>query len=174
MWLPGEIIPTLMANVENPVGIEIGVLHGETTAFLMETMPNLVLYGIDPYAEYKDWDGNIVHENDFVYRSMEARTSKYDNFTHLRMTSDDAVNMFEDESMDFVFVDGDHSYSQVKKDLANWYPKVRKGGLFCGHDYSAIMDVKLAVDEFIKTQNMEDGFVMQHHPEQDMWYWFKK
>jgi hypothetical protein len=43
--------------------------------------------------------------------------------------------MIKNESLDFVYIDANHKYDAVKKDLELWYPKVRKGGVFAGHDY---------------------------------------
>jgi predicted O-methyltransferase YrrM len=50
--------------------------------------------------------------------------------------SDDFVSKFKDESIDLIFVDADHRYSQFTKDFKNWYPKVKIGGIFCGHDFN--------------------------------------
>lgn len=52
----------------------------------------------------------------------------------IRMDSAEASNNYEDESLDFVYIDADHSYEAFKKDLQHWYPKVKRGGVFAGHD----------------------------------------
>ena len=64
------------------------------------------------------------------------------------MSWDAAVN-FADESIDFVFIDADHSYESVKKDIEAWLPKIRKNGIISGHDYGNgnPSEVKQAVDE---------------------------
>ena len=41
---------------------------------------------------------------------------------------------FSDASLDFVFIDADHSYVVTKADIAIWRSKVRTGGILCGHD----------------------------------------
>jgi len=64
-----------------------------------------------------------------------------------------AASLYEDESVDFVFVDASHYYEPVRNDLWLWYPKVKKGGLMGGHDYFEKGDVKKAVDEFLKIIN---------------------
>jgi len=84
------------------------------------------------------------------------------------MYSDDAVEYFEDESLDFIFIDGLHTYEQVLKDCINYYPKIKKNGLFAGHDYSAIIGVKKAVDEFASSVNKQIV-----HSEADAWFWYK-
>ena len=55
--------------------------------------------------------------------------------------------LFDDGEVDFVWVDADHSYESVKKDLAAWCPKVKSPTCLAGHDYSEA-GVKQAVDEF--------------------------
>ena len=51
------------------------------------------------------------------------------------MNSWDVAVYYEDASLDFVFLDGDHSYDGLKKDIIAWLPKVKKGGIICGHDF---------------------------------------
>jgi predicted O-methyltransferase YrrM len=66
------------------------------------------------------------------------------------MTSEEAAKQFPDESIDFVFIDGDHSYEGCAKDIDLWYPKLKEGGLLSGHDYrdGRNYGVKQAVHEF--------------------------
>ncbi len=54
-----------------------------------------------------------------------------------QMTSDEALNEFKDEYFDLIFIDGDHRYKQVLKDIDNYLPKVKKGGIISGHDIDA-------------------------------------
>ena len=59
-----------------------------------------------------------------------------DNFVNvIESDSSEAASKFEDESVDFIFIDADHRYSSIKKDLTSWYPKVKEDGIFCGHDF---------------------------------------
>jgi hypothetical protein len=53
----------------------------------------------------------------------------------VRASSEIASNMFQDESLDFVYIDANHAYDFVKQDIELWYPKVKKGGYLWGHDY---------------------------------------
>lgn len=46
-----------------------------------------------------------------------------------------ASKKFEDASVDCIYIDADHRYRSVKRDLAAWMPKVRPGGFISGHDY---------------------------------------
>lgn len=76
-----------------------------------------------------------------------------------RMTSDDAVIFLDDNKIDFLFIDGDHIYEQTKRDIDNYLPKVKEGGIISGHDYEKGFD--LDVDFFIDSdldKDMSRGF----------------
>jgi hypothetical protein len=80
------------------------------------------------------------------------------------MTSKEASQLFADNSIDGIFIDAAHEYEAVKEDLELWYPKVKSGGYFCGHDYShGWPGVIKAVDEFFANKPNElimGGFEM--------------
>lgn len=179
-WLPGEDIPEILGNIANPVGIEIGTDGGITTLHLLNSIPTLKLHGVDPYIPYNDWGGNpfswhgvvgqLNDDSNDSYNVFIKRIEPYsDRYTHHRKTSDDAVSDFEDESVDFIFIDGLHTYEQVLKDCKNYYPKLKSGGLFCGHDYTAINGVQRAVNEFATSLGRTSIEVMR----QDVWFWKK-
>jgi hypothetical protein len=86
-----------------------------------------------------------------------------------RDLSDNIVDQFEDNSLDFIFIDGLHTYEQVLKDCRNYYSKVKNGGLFSGHDYRVIDAVNKAVNEFSSEVNINQIYETQV----DVWYWFK-
>lgn len=68
------------------------------------------------------------------------------------MSSEEAAQYIEDGTLDFVFIDGNHSYEFVKKDMELYYPKVRYDGIFAGHDYSH-GDINKALGEFVQEHN---------------------
>mgnify|MGYP003704090151 CR=1 FL=1 len=75
-----------------------------------------------------------------------------DRFEFMKMSSENAIKSFAPGSVDYVFVDGDHSYDATIADCELYYPFLKKGGIFCGHDYQALESVKKAVDDF-RTKN---------------------
>lgn len=79
------------------------------------------------------------------------------------MTSKEAAEHIPDGSLDFCFVDGNHAYKYVKEDIRLYLPKVKKGGLFGGHDIDLKNDVKKAVDETF------DDFILGEN--QTWWVW---
>lgn len=68
----------------------------------------------------------------------------------MRMTSLEAVDLYEDESIDYLFLDGDHSYETVRDELHALYPKVKSGGIIAGHDWNGFPGVQRAVRGFAK------------------------
>ena len=170
-WCPAEHLPDILKSrgmFENLVGVEIGVDRGATSEYLILNLKNLKLYGIDPYVDYQDWWGWVAWA-DKAYMEMRNRLDRYgDQFSLVRKTSDDAASQFEDESLDFVFVDGLHTYEQVTLDCKNYYPKLKKGGWFGGHDFSSVKGVGDAAKEFSASLGKELSFCNQ-----DVWYWWK-
>lgn len=153
----------------NPVGLEIGCDLGDTSNFLLDSNPTLNLTSIDPYITYVDWNGNHLSGRDEMYQGVLKRMNGYSNrFTLVRKTSDDAADMFEDETFDIIFIDGLHTYEQLTKDCANYYSKLKVGGIFAGHDFDAIEGVKRAAKEFAVKVNKDILLT-----EKDVWYWIK-
>lgn len=150
-------------------GIEIGCDIGDTAYFLLKTLPNLSLTSIDPYTDYVDWNGNnLVNRNDMYNQVLKRMEEFGDRFTLIRDISDNVFDTFEDGTMDFIFIDGLHTYDQLTKDCTNFYSKVTEGGIFSGHDFTAISGVNRAANEFANLQNKEILTT-----ECDVWYWYK-
>lgn len=165
----GQALADFIEDIENPIGVEIGLAEGFTTEYLLESHENLIMYCIDPFVNYVDWNGNNLNEREDVYRQFLERTDRYkDRIRLIRKTSDDAAKEILDNSVDFVFIDGLHTYDQVTKDMTNYYSKVKNGGILSGHDYNIITEVKRAVNEFASKQNKE---VLEEA--NDVWYWYK-
>jgi predicted O-methyltransferase YrrM len=72
--------------------------------------------------------------------------------------SQEVVSNYEDESLDFCFIDGSHEYEDVKKDIQAYLKKVKKGGILAGHDYDSIWaGVIKAVDEILGNVKIING-----------------
>lgn len=117
------------------VGVEIGVFEGAFTEVLAKG--GFKVYGIDPWLVYEDY-GNPDYQSvaEKRYNKSVRRLSPYPNVTILREMSMDAVKKFDDESIDFVYIDGNHQFRYIADDLYEWWKKVKKGGVICGHDYA--------------------------------------
>jgi hypothetical protein len=134
------------------VGVEIGVSRGNSAlAFLDHGVKFLWL--VDPWTNYSEYPESNPSSGyyDGVYKEAMDRLSVHaGKHGHLRMLSKDAVRYIPGP-VDFVFIDGNHTYDFVKDDCERYWPLIRSGGKMCGHDYCnapPTCEVKRAVDEF--------------------------
>ena len=170
MNISGFGLIELLKNKQNIIGLEIGCYAGVNADNLLKCLPQLVLHGVDPYVPYCDWNGgHTLGKNDTAEHQAYEKLNKYGNrFILHKLTSDDAVDAFMDESFDFIFIDGLHTYEQVLNDCKNYYKKLKPNGLFSGHDYNVISNVKKAVNEYAVEVNKKI-----EQTETDVWYWYK-
>ncbi len=125
----------LFAELDFKRGAEIGVREGEYSEVLCKAIPGLKLYGIDPYVSYKGYRDNIESENFDAYLEMaKKRLAGYD-YEFVRKFSVDALADFDDQSLDFVYIDGNHDFKNCTDDIVGWSKKVRYGGIVSGHDF---------------------------------------
>lgn len=118
------------------VGAEIGVAKGENALSMLQELNISRLYLIDPYFEVVADYNAAVHKLD-----RYAEKTKF-----IKLTSDQAVNMIP-EKLDFAYIDGDHSYEFVRKDIMHYQRLLKPNGVIGGHDYSPAKGVVDAVDE---------------------------
>lgn len=131
-----EEFAKMLAAIGAAVGVEIGVERGYFSEMLCRANPTLKLYCIDPWQTYAS--GHVEHATadtvEQFYRQAVQRLAPY-RCTVLRQPSLTAVSQFTDNSLDFVFVDGDHSYEATMEDIVQWTRKLKPGGIMSGHDY---------------------------------------
>lgn len=124
---------------EDLVGIEIGVDSAETSVRLLSELSIKKLYLIDPYINYGNFSGGGVLEDNSIAerckRTAEERLKGYENkIVWIIDFAENCVDRLED-NLDFVYLDGNHRYEYIKKDIELYYPKVKSGGMLAGHDY---------------------------------------
>ena len=102
---------------------------------------------------------------DILLKNITILLKKYENKYNLIRKSSNQINNDDipDNSLDLVFIDGDHSYEAVLKDLELFYKKIRIGGMIVGDDYmSCHPGTKRAVDEFVKNNNLKINFLAKN------------
>jgi predicted O-methyltransferase YrrM/GR25 family glycosyltransferase involved in LPS biosynthesis len=118
--------------------VEIGSWKGKSSAFMAveiaNSYKNINLYCVDT------WEGSVEHQGTEELNSLynifsDNMKPLTDYHIPLRMTSLEAAKQFENNSLDFVFIDASHEYEDVKNDINAWFPKVKNGGIIAGHDY---------------------------------------
>ena len=161
-------LPHLLKGLNlNGMGAEVGVREGEYSEMILAGSNLSILYSIDSWTEfnqkeYKDIANVSQKLQDYRYLKTIIRLMKFRNRSVcLRMKSEEAVKLFKDNSLDFIYLDANHSYKNCKLDITIWWPKLKKGGLFAGHDYlngnlpAGIFGVKKAVDEFVGREKLK-------------------
>lgn len=142
------------------VGAEVGVYLGAMSAALFKRIKGLRLYMVDRWKPYsKDERARSpqtriakikeAHEWQRIRRAAKNAVRPFKGAKIMVMDSLEAAAKIGDASLDFVFIDGDHSYEGVARDIKAWKPKVKPGGWLMGHDYGNKPDggVRRAVDE---------------------------
>lgn len=95
---------------------------------------------------WEDWSGDGT-----IYKAMEEFDQMRSNYNHiekLHMNGSDALEKFQNNFFDLVYIDASHWYDDVIKDIEGWLPKVKKGGYLVGHDYKEGIDVFYAVNDY--------------------------
>ena len=146
-------------TIKELVGAEIGVREGKNALDMLQSMNTKKVYLVDHWTEHIEHSGELVsqHQQNEFYRKL---LEKIEPFKHkveiIRKTSEEASKDILDESLDFVYLDGDHRYDAVKKDMSVWLPKLHKQGWLCGHDFnnSKTPEVRKAVTDFCRENNL--------------------
>lgn len=151
--------------------VEVGIGYGFHAKTILKDCGNIIdkLYLVDPLKEYNNdgFSNDIMtkccgFEN--LYKNIVNNLKQYeDKYTLFRCASlDISEQQIPDQSVDAIFLDGDHSYDMVLKDLEFWWKKLKKGGMLLGDDYW-MNDVSRAVNVF-KTKQMYSCFKLLSKP----------
>tara|TARA_R100001530_G_C4268081_1_gene142344 strand:- start:16 stop:606 length:591 start_codon:yes stop_codon:yes gene_type:complete len=169
----GPFREDLLAEWINTLGCtrvaELGVFDGYTMRTILEKCDKLEeLVGIDTWAHPETFSclapkgerSRLVYEecdHDANYKLTMKNIEESGNTQPanvLKMTTCEAAQLYEDGYFDLIFIDADHSYEGVKKDIETWYSKVKKGGVVAGHDFSWA-GVQRAIAETVGLPNVK-------------------
>ncbi len=126
--------------------VEVGSWKGKSTSYMAVEIANsnkkIKFDCVDTWEgseEHKDptdpFYEPLLLEKDGLYNLFIENMKPVEGYYNpVRMESVKAAELYENESLDFVFLDAAHDYDNVKKDIEAWLPKVKKGGYLCGHD----------------------------------------
>ena len=174
-------LPRLFKELGFKAGAEIGVLQGKYSKVLCRAIPELKLYSIDAWRDYRPYgDFRGQEKFDVIYEEVKTRLAPY-NCEVIRKLSMDAVKDFEDESLDFVFIDANHAFEYVTEDIAGLSKKVRKGGIVSGHDFFRSggrmrhINVKDVVQAWTYSHKIKTWFVIgKKEDKYPSWMWVKE
>ena len=145
---------------------EVGVRDGYFSKFILDNTSVKKLYAIDP------WEDNAeLSKAEVSFETCKNLLQPFGERAEMvKGYSPFAAEMFEDDSLDFVYIDGLHDYESVKADIAGFYPKVKTGGIIAGHDYHLgdWPGVYNSVNEFISENNLEINVTGTDSPDYDI------
>lgn len=130
----------LLEMEKKQTGVEVGVQAGVFAKIMLSRWSSAKMYHlVDLWAQQEHYDDTAnVHDAAQADAMQAAQTNlkEWKNTTHfMKMPSLEAAKTFEDNSLDFVYLDARHDYPSVKADIAAWWPKLKSGGILSGHDF---------------------------------------
>jgi len=178
---------------EGTIGAEIGVWMGNTSAeFQKKNLKKLYLidpYSVQPYknnsemsydvwlskyrnllnistneSSYVDMEKDFISYYENVYQKVKSKFINNSEVHLIRQTSREWFALCEDDHLDWIYVDGDHSYEGCYADLVEAHKKVKSGGLILGDDFKwpnatwSKAGVTQAVNQFVDENNLRDNF----------------
>ena len=168
-WFDFQPVYTSMVEKfgDNSLFVEIGAWLGKSTAYMAveiaNSKKNIKFDVIDTWegstgSVDTDWYNEIISGLDMSpYQTFLENTRPVKKYIRpLIGYSYDLVSDYADNSIDFLFIDGAHDYDSVKKDINDWYPKIKSNGMIGGHDYgnNTFPGLIRAVNEFFGQENV--------------------
>ena len=159
----------------NSVLVEIGSFLGRSAIcmsnFLIKQDKQFNLYCVDPFTGNPEQGDEILKTPGDLESGFMENTKSYRENGYIKVkkgVSLEVYSDFEDESIDFIFIDGLHDFKNVYLDLECWYNKIKPGGLITGHDFAnRSFGVKPAVDMFTEK-------IKINYEHTDSFFWFNK
>jgi len=151
-------------------GAEIGVYAGDFAETLCQHIPGLKYYGIDPWAVSGNMKNHLLSGKfDFAKKRLRPFQA-----TLIKKTSSEALKLFADGSLDFVYIDANPKFDYVVSDIISWAKKVKKGGIISGNNYVATnqSNVTPAVNGYVNSHSLE--LHTTSDPKEPISWWFVK
>ena len=125
----------------NLIGLELGVAKGDFSKKMIESGKFNIYYGVDKYSD---------HHDSQEYLNTLKNVGIGRNFYLLRTSFESALNLFDDNYFDFIYVDGyAHGGQEGGKTLSDWIKKVKIGGIICGDDYDKRFPLTVEAVEYL-------------------------
>ena len=165
-------LPQFFVDMGYKKGVEIGTYRGNYAVRFAEV--GLEIHTVDPFLFHQDYHPHRIknqQRQEQIYHLAKEKLDRFPNAHIIRKTSMEALDDFEDESIDFVYIDGHHGLKYVIEDIYGWSRKVRKGGIISGHDYALrrseslpnrplTMQSKIAVNAYVKAFDIKKWYVL--------------
>ena len=116
--------------------IEIGAYMGESTMMFASTGMFNTINVIEPFKGEEEFNDMFMYDWDVIESEFNTNTRFFDNINLYKDYSYNIVDKFEDKSIDFIYIDAEHTLDSLKRDLELYLPKLKPNGIIAGHDYN--------------------------------------
>lgn len=156
-WFNYRNFYTKISEMDFTKFVEVGVWKGHSISFLAKELSRknkpFELFAVDLWENTpkEDWNKGL-YELPFIYEIYETNLINQgvrEYIKDIKGNSWESASLFEDNSLDFVFIDAGHEYESVRMDIEKWLPKLKKGGIIAGHDFDNAPGVNKAVQELV-------------------------
>jgi len=145
--------------------VEVGVWKGKSVSYIaveiIKSQKNMTIDAVDSWETAEGWTNEQylidMVKNEDVYEQFVNNIEPVKHIVMpIKMKSVEASKTYEDNSLFFVFIDGNHTYESTKEDILSWLPKVKIGGYIGGHDFDneEWPGVRQAVEETVEVKNI--------------------
>jgi predicted O-methyltransferase YrrM len=175
-WFDFQTLYTKMVedHSTNSHFVEVGAFYGKSAAYMAVEIANSgknIKFDVvdtwrgSPEHQENAWDYQPEMVDDTAFETFKQNLKPAEGYYNpVKLPSTEAAKLYEDNSLDFVFIDAAHEYESVKSDIEAWYPKVKSGGFIGGHDYvPGQYGVYRAVDERFDKDFELHGVSWLHH-----------
>ena len=177
-----ETLAQLFCALGYKIGVEVGTYKGLYAEMICKHNPGVKLFCVDPYRQYRNHPK--AEDINGAFGEARARLADY-NAQFVREYSMDVVEDFADNTLDFVYIDGDHEWNAITQDIYWWSRKVRPGGIVAGHDYRrsrwkhSVLHVVEAVNGYTSAYRIHPWFLLgakseEHRDNYRSWFWVKQ
>jgi predicted O-methyltransferase YrrM len=136
-----EVLKGLLSKVDGKMFIDVGCFIGGFTSVMARVAKERggIVYAIDAFKRAVPpmdfWDMHRDNDVKTILKKNMESIGCGDCVEIIEGLSEEVSHSFVDDSFDLIFIDADHETESVLKDIDSWYPKLKKGGIICGHDF---------------------------------------
>jgi len=163
----------LFAQAGFTKGAEVGVRKGKFSRCLLKANPDLHMTCVDPWIQYGRQFYTQKKQDEIFDICKKTLEPWKDQVTFIRKTSMEGVKDIPMESLDFVYIDGNHLFDFVMEDIIHWSRRVRPGGIIACHDfhYGSNVEVVEAITAYTRANHIDPWYVTKEA--QPTAYWVK-
>ncbi len=165
--------------------VEVGTEQGVFAETICKNNPDALLICVDAWQATKGYREHVSQAKLDAFMEITKERLKGYHVALMKAYSVDAAQEFGDESLDAVYIDANHDFTNVVADISAWYPKLKRGGIISGHDYTRKKGLNYgvieAVEGYTRANGIPEYYVLgrkervegEKRDRSRSWYWIK-